>query len=185
MELVEIKAELDNVIIDLRYASNYNFLHQILYQSTRCFLHPEAKEKLLKAVKLAAQLDLKLKLFDGFRPLSIQQIFWDKNPDSKFISNPATGSIPHCRGIAIDLTLTDLAGQELAMGTDFDEFSLKAYHGNLAISPLAQKNRYILMGIMVAAGFDFYLNEWWHYQLFKPRDYPVINQATIEKLGLA
>ena len=30
-----------------------------------------------------------------------------------FISNPATGAIPHCRGIAVDLTLTDENGDKI------------------------------------------------------------------------
>ena len=42
------------------------------------------------------------------------------------------------------------------------------------ISKEARKNRLILLGIMTNAGFDFYQQEWWHYQLFNSRQYPVI-----------
>jgi D-alanyl-D-alanine dipeptidase len=35
------------------------------------------------------------------------------------------------------------------------------------------------MGIMSAAGWDFYKNEWWHYQLFQARDYPLIDQMSL------
>ena len=45
-----------------------------------------------------------------------------------FVSDPKTGSTPHCRGVAIDLTLVDESGKELDMGTDFDEFSELAFH---------------------------------------------------------
>ena len=37
------------------------------------------------------------------------------------------------------------------------------------------KNRYILMGIMMSAGWDNYQKEWWHYQLFNARDYKILN----------
>ena len=40
---------------------------------------------------------------------------------------------------------------------------------------MAQKNRFLLLGLMTAAGWDFYRNEWWHYQLFEARaKYPLI-----------
>jgi D-alanyl-D-alanine dipeptidase len=42
----------------------------------------------------------------------------------------------------------------------------------------AQRNRLLLLGLMTAADWDFYRNEWWHYQLFKPRGrYPVLSDA--------
>jgi D-alanyl-D-alanine dipeptidase len=37
------------------------------------------------------------------------------------------------------------------------------------------------MGIMTAADWDFYRNEWWHYQLFNSRDYPVIELASLPR----
>lgn len=104
---------------------------------------------------------------------------WDKFLDDRFISNPKTGSTPHCRGVAIDLTLLDKENNELDMGTEFDHFSPLAYHGNNEISEEAQKNRLLLLGIMSQAGWDFYTNEWWHYQLFNAREYPIINDVTI------
>jgi D-alanyl-D-alanine dipeptidase len=30
---------------------------------------------------------------------------------------------------------------------------------------------------MTTAGWDFYRNEWWHYQLFNSRQYPLYNDA--------
>ncbi|MBV28272.1 MAG: hypothetical protein CMM22_00485 [Rhodospirillaceae bacterium] len=32
-----------------------------------------------------------------------------------------------------------------------------------------QVNRSLLLGLMTAAGWDFYSKEWWHYQLFDSR----------------
>lgn len=34
----------------------------------------------------------------------------------------------------------------------------------------------MLLGIMISAGWDFYNNEWWHYQMFSPKDYPLIEE---------
>jgi D-alanyl-D-alanine dipeptidase len=46
--------------------------------------------------------------------------------------------------------------------------------------PKAQHNRLLLLGIMTAAGWNFYSKEWWHYQLFKPSKYLIeTSQAVI------
>jgi D-alanyl-D-alanine dipeptidase len=176
--LVEITAEKFDVILDLRYASKNNVCFQKLYNQPICYFAKETIKPLEQAIELAKNLGYKLKIWDGFRPLEVQQFMYDKfpsnDPNGGFVSNPLTGSTPHCRGVAIDLTLCDLDGNELEMGTDFDEFSEIAFHRSDKVSQEAQKNRLILLGIMTLAGFDFYSNEWWHYQLFDARKYPII-----------
>lgn len=175
--LREVTEKDHDVILDLRYASTNNVFGKVFYQSEKCLLHVETEEKLKLAVSLAKVHNLRLKIFDCYRPLDVQKEFIRLKPGCEFISDPKTGSIPHCRGLAVDLTLTDLNGVELDMGSDFDEFSEIAFHGSTNISKEAQKNRYLIMGIMMTAGFDFFRNEWWHYQLFNARDYEVFNEA--------
>ena len=63
---------------------------------------------------------------------------------------------------------------ELEMGTGFDEFSKLSYHGNINISEKSYHNRLLLLGIMIDAGWDFFRNEWWHYQLFNSKSYPIV-----------
>lgn len=175
--MIEITEEKYGVILDLRYASENNVCGKKLYSKPLCYLHEEAAEKLVRAVEFAKKQNLKIKIFDGYRPLSVQKFMFDKfasEPEKDgFISNPESGSIPHCRGVAIDLTLTDEDGNEIDMGSDFDEFSDLAFHGCEKISATAIKNRLLLLKIMSSAGFDFYSKEWWHYQLFNARSYPV------------
>lgn len=177
-ELLEITEKKFDVILDLRYATNNNVCGHKLYSAPICYLNQAAAEALQKAVILAKDLGLKIKIFDGFRPIEVQQFMFDKfpsdDPNGGFISNPKTGTTPHCRGVAIDLTLCDSTEKELEMGTDFDNFSNLASHRCNKISLTAQKNRLILLGIMTLAGFDFYSMEWWHYQLFDARKYPII-----------
>lgn len=173
--LVELKPSQD-LLIDIRYATADNFTGSPVYKSARCFLHAEAADKLKLAVALAGQHGLAVKVFDAFRPIEIQQKLWDHTPDPEFLSQPGVGSTPHCRGVAVDLTLVDKkTGKELDMGTGFDEFHPRSHHGNTEISLEAQKNRYLLMGIMTTAGWDFYRNEWWHYQLFNARSFAVVS----------
>ncbi|CAO4844849.1 MAG: D-alanyl-D-alanine dipeptidase [Holosporales bacterium] len=172
MTLIHVTPD-DNVLLDLRYATVENFTQKPVYGKALCYLHKDAFEKFEIAVKIAATLGFKLKIFDAFRPQFAQQKLWDHTPDPTFITDPKRGS-HHTRGVAVDVTLVDSAGQELDMGTPFDDFTPQSFHGNLDIPEQAIQNRLTLLGIMSTAGFDFYKNEWWHYQLFNPRTYDLI-----------
>jgi len=88
----------------------------------------------------------------------------------------------HSRGSTTDLTLARRSdGQALDMGTPFDAFTPLSHHGRTDVSTEAQRNRLLLMGLMTAAGWDFYRNEWWHYQLFDARQYPLISDADLAR----
>ena len=162
-----------DVDIDLRYASKNNFTGDKIYLSKSCFLHKIAFEHLCKAVDIAKKTGFKIKIFDAYRPPYVQKKLWETLPDPNFIAPPKRGS-PHSRGVAIDLTLIK-NGKELDMGTEFDEFSKLSHHGSLDISKAAYQNRLILLGIMTDSGWDFYRNEWWHYQLFNSKDYKIVD----------
>jgi D-alanyl-D-alanine dipeptidase len=83
-------------------------------------------------------------------------------------------------GVAVDLTLLDSSGAELDMGTPFDAFTPRSHHGDRQISIAAQRNRLLLLGLMTAAGWDFFKNEWWHYQLFNARArYAVLGDSAL------
>lgn len=172
--LIAIKKPAFDVELDIRYATANNFTGKPIYENADCFLHPDAALALTRAIKLAGEIGHRFVIFDAFRPHAAQWALWNHTPDPEFLSHPETGSLPHCRGVAVDLNLLDANGKELDMGTGFDEFSPKSHHGNIEISKRAQQNRFTLMGIMTSAGWDFYRNEWWHYQLFEPRKYPVV-----------
>lgn len=174
-QLVSINKENGfDVELDIRYATTNNVTGKIIYDQPHCSLHTDAANTLQKAIGLAKAQNLRFKIFDAFRPISAQEFLFSKFPDGDFVSNPKTGSVPHCRGVAVDLTLVDIDGNELEMGTDFDNFTELAYHNCTRISKTAQNNRKILFKIMKDAGWDFYSKEWWHYQLFNPREYSII-----------
>ena len=177
MKLIEIYKDTFDIDIDLKYASNDNITGKKIFLENRCFLIEEAAIKLKKAIVIAKGLDLSLKIYDAYRPSYVQQALWTFDPNPDFLTNPAKGS-PHTKGIAIDLTLIDLKGKELDMGTKFDDFTEKAYHLSKSIDKQVRLNRYTLLSIMTLAGFDHYLNEWWHYQLFDSSKYPLISDTS-------
>ncbi len=177
LPLVEIAAPAFDVEQFIAYATDQNITERPVYARPACYLHPDAAECLAKAIRIAAPLGYRFKLFDAYRPTEAQWKLWDARPDPEFLADPRRGS-PHSRGVAIDLTLLDAQGNELDMGTGFDAFTPLSHHGVIdGISPEAQRNRLLLMGIMTSAGWDFYRNEWWHYQLFNARRYPLIDDG--------
>lgn len=180
MSLVEITPTEFDVDINLVYATKDNLSGHVIYRTPDCYLHERAAELLRRAVHLARPLGLRLKIFDAYRPAEAQWALWNALPDPEFVADPRRGS-PHTRGVAIDLTLIDRNGCELEMGTGFDQAVPQSHHGSTDVSVIAQKNRFTLLGIMMAAGWDNYKNEWWHYQLFNSRDYPLIEQAQLNR----
>jgi len=178
MTLVEIAAPAFDVDFRIAYATADNFTGDPVYARAACYLHRDAADALQRAVELAAVHGLRLRIFDAFRPSEAQWVLWNHTPDPEFLADPRRGS-PHSRGVAVDLTLIDLAGEPLDMGTGFDAFTPLSHHGALEIGEDAQRNRHFLLGLMTAAGWDFYRNEWWHYQLFGSRDYPVLGDDAL------
>lgn len=171
--LIEITEASHNIILDLRYATKNNITGNRIYNDDRCFIHKDAEILLKRSIDFATNQGLKLKVFDAYRPRSVQEALWAHSPDPNYVTPPEKGS-PHTRGVAVDLTLVDATGQELDMGTEFDDLSPRAHHGASHITPQIAANRYLLLGIMMSAGWDFYQNEWWHYQVFKAQEYPLI-----------
>ncbi len=180
MTLVPISAADYGVDIRLAYATAENFTGRPIYRHARCYLHADAATALRPRGRSGGRRsDIALKIFDAFRPSEAQWVMWNHTPDPEFLADPRRGS-PHSRGAAVDLTLLDAAGGELDMGTGFDAFTPLSHHASLAVSPAAQANRLMLLGIMIAAGWDFYRNEWWHYQLFNSRQYPLYSDSALK-----
>ncbi|MBL6931498.1 MAG: D-alanyl-D-alanine dipeptidase [Rhodospirillales bacterium] len=181
MDLIPITDQSHDVLLDIKYATADNFTGQPVYSQAACYLHGEAEALFRRAIELARIQDWRFLVFDAFRPSEAQFKLWDHTPDPDFLADPNRGS-PHSRGVAIDLTLLDMAtGKPLDMGTAFDAFTPLSHHGNTEISTIAQENRYRLLGLMTAAGWDCYLKEWWHYQLFDSRSYDVLSDAVLEQ----
>ncbi len=175
--LVELARDSHDIDLQLAYAGPDNFTGAPVYRRAGAYLHRDAATLLVRAIDLAARQGWRFQIFDAFRPSEAQWKLWKHTPDPEFLADPNRGS-PHSRGVAVDLTLMDRdTGMALDMGTGFDAFTPLSHHANTDISPGAQQNRYRLLGLMTAAGWDCYMNEWWHYQMFESRQYAVLHDA--------
>jgi len=173
-DLVDIISLDSTIIIDLRYATADNFMKEVLYSANICLLRKAVAEKLLKVHKGLRKQGLGLKVWDGYRPLSVQKKMWEKMPNPGYVANPKYGS-NHNRGAAVDVTLVDSSGAELEMPTGFDDFTKKAASNYPNVTKEAFKNRKILQEAMKAHGFKTIKSEWWHFNDCNVKKYPVID----------
>ena len=150
--------------IDLRYATPDNLTRRRIYDRPVALLRPAAHRALMVAADLASAQGLRLRIFDAYRPVAAQWRLWNVLPDPTFVADPRIGSL-HCRGIAVDLTLSAADGMPLDMGTAFDEMTPQSAHGRTDIPLEGQRHRALLLGMMAASGWTHHPDEWWHYNL--------------------
>lgn len=162
LELVDITALDSSILLDIRYATTDNFVERILYDCPRCLLRKEVAQAVVEVHQNLQKEGLGLKLFDCYRPLSVQERLWSIVPDTNYVADPSKGS-NHNRGIAVDLTLVDEKGEQLNMGTRFDHFGLEAHHDFPQFPDSIIINRSKLKHHMIKAGFEPLSSEWWHY----------------------
>lgn len=167
----EIINDTNGIILDLRYATTNNFVNKILYNCPRCFLRPEAANAIFNIQKELSTKNLRLKLFDCYRPGTVQQRLWEIIPDPRYVANPKKGSM-HNRGLAVDLTILDENNNELDMGTGFDFFGEQAYHTYLNLDKNILDNRTLLKNSLIKYGFQSIRTEWWHYS-YNSKSYPL------------
>lgn len=179
--LVNVQDVLPEVFVDLRYSTEDNFFKKDVYgELENCYVQPVVAEMLGEALAFLHTTfpDLTFKIYDGVRPLSVQQILWDEldRPEHVkplYVADPKKGGL-HNYGVAVDLTLVNRQeGEELDMGTGYDFFGYPAYpdreeqmlqEGRITEQHIA--NRVILREAMLNAGFTGIGSEWWHFNAF-------------------
>ena len=160
---VRLKDLSSDFVYELKYATPDNFLKQAVYDCGECYLRKSTAEALIKANKAFIQLGYRIKLFDCYRPLSVQKKMWKILPGTHYVANPAKGS-KHNRGAAVDLTLVDAQGKELNMGTPFDFFGKEAHHTYTEHTKEVLENRKLLKETLNKYNFKSIYSEWWHYE---------------------
>ncbi len=161
-ELVLAKEVIPNLVEDLKYATADNFMRRELYTDPRCYLLKETAEKLSLADKELSERKpgFRLKVWDCYRPMKIQQEMWKEYTNTPYVANPKTAR--HPRGRAVDISIVDASGNEVEMPTKYDDFTPNA-HPNAPTTPKAAANRELLRSVMTSVGFSGVNSEWWHF----------------------
>jgi len=171
---VNIALAVAGVVVDLRYASKNNFTGHVVYDFDKCLLLHEAAERLREVQEELETMGLGLKVWDGYRPIAAQWKFWELVPDPRYVGDPRKGG-RHTRGTAVDLTLVTSEGEELAMPSEFDEFSERAHRDYTGASSEETRNRQLLFDVMHRHGFSGVSTEWWHFDLVGWEAYPPVD----------
>jgi D-alanyl-D-alanine dipeptidase len=173
--LVDVAPLLPRAVLDVRYATAANFTGKVLYPSARCLLRREVAARLVRAAARLERQGYRLRLYDCYRPLSVQREMWKAFPRPGFVADPRQGSL-HNRGAAVDVGLSAPDGAELRMPTPYDAFDPKARADATAGIPAEpRRRRDRLRAAMEAEGFLVNPREWWHFAARDARSFPLLD----------
>ncbi len=176
-DLVELIKLDTSFHLDIKYATSDNLAGIPVYKEARAFLQRPAAESLVKVSNSLKPLGYGLLIFDGYRPWSVTNLFWDVTSDEnkKFVADPKNGS-RHNRGCAVDLSLYELSsGKVVEMTGSYDEMSERSYPNYTGGTPKQREMRDLLRSKMEAHGFTVYEFEWWHFDYNDWKSYKIEN----------
>ncbi|MEU7554653.1 M15 family metallopeptidase [Streptomyces sp. NPDC044571] len=175
---------------DIRYATADNFTGGVVdgYEEPVCLLARPAAEALRRAQRRLLRRGYTLKVYDCYRPQRAVDRFvrWAGEPDDlrrKAEFYPGVDKhrlIPdgyiaeksgHSRGSTVDVTLAELPGRDLDMGTPFDFFDPLSHTDSPGIAGAARAHRRLLKQALAEEGFVNLPEEWWHFT-FEPEEFP-------------
>lgn len=151
------------------------------YTGNAMFLRDTVAKKLGRIDSRLARKNLQLKVVYGYRHPKVQEMYFRKRrqelalqfPDltddqlnrrtHDFVAVPEVAG--HPTGGAVDLTITDMSGRELDMGSHIADYSdhdkIRTFTSK--ISSEQDANRHFLHDLMTSEGFAPFYGEWWHF----------------------
>lgn len=199
---VDINEYIPNLIIDVRYFGDYNFVGTRVdgYNSPIVYLSKQACDALFKVNQEINDMGYQLKIYDGYRPqmavdhfvrwasdiddTKMKDIFYpDVDKKDLFDKGYIASKSSHSRGSTIDLTIFDpKTNKDLDMGGYFDYFGEISSSNYSNLSDTQLQNRKLLKNTMIKYGFKPLDEEWWHYTLIDEPypdtyfNYPIYNE---------
>lgn len=165
LELVDIKSVVPSIVVELRYAGTHNAMHRALYPpSMPALVRPRVAQQLAGAQNFLRSYKHGLKIWDAYRPKSVQSQLWQFAHDQLYVADPNNGvGSMHTWGVAVDATLVDAWGRSVSMPTDFDEFTPAAMLHYQGVDPVIRSHLKLLQRAMGRNGFYGQRTEWWHF----------------------
>ncbi len=171
--LVDVRTVAPSIHVDLQYAKKENTFGKRLYGGSVALLREPVATRLARAQVRLWGAGYSLKIWDAYRPRSVQWTMWRIRPNPRYLTRPWVGS-KHSRGAAVDVTLVTRAGRAVPMPTAHDEFSPRAHRGAVrGVAAPARRNAAFLDRVMREAGFRPNRWEWWHFEAPDWRQYPL------------
>jgi D-alanyl-D-alanine dipeptidase len=166
---VDLQDAVPGVQLSIRYHTTANFTGGPLpgYGAPGAWMHAAAASSLASVQEGLAASGLGLLVFDAYRPrrASAAMVAWASRSGQEWVL--AQGYVAkhsrHNTGTAVDVTLVRRSdGQPLDMGGEWDVFSEISH--TVQVTGPALENRLALREAMVAAGWQPYSKEWWHFR---------------------
>ena len=179
-DLVDVRSVDPTIVVELRYAGTRNIAGRALYPPNMPpLVRPSVARKLAYAQGLLRERGYGLKIWDAYRPHSAHEQLWKLSPNNKYVADPKTGGSLHTWGVAIDATLVDAKGNEVAMPTDFDEFKPAATLYYAGPDELVKRHLRMLQAALARAGFYGLRTEWWHFVVKDWKKYRAADQIEL------
>lgn len=171
--LVDIKSVDPTIVIELRYGGSNNLTGHRLYPlGTPALVRPEVARRLATAQAFLKRYQYRLKIWDAYRPKSVQVQLWQAAHNNDYIADPGTGAGSlHSWGVAVDATLVDTWNRAVRMPTDFDDFTPAAMWRYRGADPEIRSHLTLLQIAMRDAGFYGLRTEWWHFTIAEWQKY--------------
>src|SRR5438477_6504674 len=171
--LVDIKSVDPTIVIELRYSGPNNLAGRALYsRGTPALVRPEVASRLVRAQAFLGRYLYRLKIWDAYRPKSVQAELWQVARNNDYVADPETGpGSMHTWGIAVDAALTDACNHFVRMPTDFDELTPAAMLDYQGTYPITRSQLTLLQKAMGRSGCCGLHTEWWHFIISNWRKY--------------
>lgn len=126
------------VLVDAVYATPRNFMGKIItgYETEKAWTYPQIIDDLIVINQSLAQYGFQILVKDAYRPVQASEAMmqWGRQQEQEgkgkyvgkwvaYVNRKEGKYSGHNYGTTIDLTLATLNGQEVWMGSEFDEFS--------------------------------------------------------------
>jgi zinc D-Ala-D-Ala dipeptidase len=180
-DFVDIRRVDPTIMIDLRYAGPNNFTHHALYPpGMPAMVRFSVAKRLAFAQEYLKAHGYGLKIWDAYRPTVAQQRLWEATRNNSYVADPREGiGSMHTRGAAVDVTLVDRKGKDVAMPTEFDNFTPAAMLDYQGSNPVVRSNLKLLQKAMARAGFYGLRTEWWHFCAGDWTTYPTVPEIQL------
>ena len=190
-DFVDLSEIIDDLILDIRYYSDYNFVGTRIdgYEEPVALMTNKAAQALKRVADEARKDGYRLKIYDTYRPQMAvdhfvrwaedledtkmkEEFYPEVNKDELFERGYIFARSSHSKGSTVDLTLFDVNKKEdLDVGGTFDYFGELSHPSYKNVNDVQYNNRMYLRKLMMDNGFLPYEAEWWHFTL-KDEPYP-------------
>lgn len=171
MALVDLKTYIpeSKAVYDMRYGTDNNILGKVLQPDYPTQIDEAVADRLVLISNDLAKKSLVLVFWDLWRPRDVHRQLLDFNDDPMSV-NPNS---PHLYGAAVDGTLAVAGSLELLdMGTEYDDFTKKAWPGYPDLTQTQRQNRDLHTEVFARYGFSQWPTEWFHMTFDKLAEEP-------------